>query len=100
MATARCRTLRRSARRPAPQLGYSADFRQSNDTGELLEWIVGARRTHVGIVINPAIATRNEPEMMSAYLGDHAGAGAHQSADDRGASFQSFRAEQRAACLL
>jgi 3-dehydroquinate dehydratase-2 len=47
--------------------GYVADFRQSNDTGELLEWIVAARWTHVGIIINPAIETRNEPRIKAAY---------------------------------
>ena len=48
--------------------GFVADFRQSNETGQLLEWIVRARDAHVGIIINPAIATRHEPEFKDAYL--------------------------------
>jgi 3-dehydroquinate dehydratase II len=47
---------------------FVADFRQSNDTGQLLEWIVTARDVHAGIIINPAIATRHEPEFKDAYL--------------------------------
>ena len=43
-------------------------FRQSNDTGRLLEWIVRAPAVHVGIVINPAIATGHDPEFKDAYL--------------------------------
>jgi len=48
--------------------GCVADFRQSNDTGQLLEWIIEARDTHAGIIINPAIGTQNEPKIRDAYL--------------------------------
>jgi 3-dehydroquinate dehydratase-2 len=48
--------------------GFACDFRQSNETGQLLEWIVAARETHIGIIINPAIGTGHEYEVKEAYL--------------------------------
>lgn len=50
------------------ELGYEIDFRQSNDTGEVLKWVVNAGDAHAGIAINPAIATRTQPELESAYI--------------------------------
>jgi 3-dehydroquinate dehydratase-2 len=49
-------------------LGYEIDFRQSNDTGEVLKWAVNAGDAHAGIVINPAIATGTEPQLETAYI--------------------------------
>jgi 3-dehydroquinate dehydratase-2 len=49
-------------------LGYEVDFRQSNDTGEVVKWVVNAGDAHAGIAINPAIATHAEPQLETAYL--------------------------------
>jgi len=49
-------------------LGYDIDFRQSNDTGEVVKWVVNAGDAHAGIAINPAIATHAEPQLETAYL--------------------------------
>lgn len=49
------------------ELGCDIDFRQSNDTGEVLKWVVDAGDTHAGIIINPAIATRTDPHLRDAY---------------------------------
>lgn len=57
-----------ACRAACAESGFVCDFRQSNDTGQLLEWIVGAREKHVGIIINPAIGTGHEPEVKNAYL--------------------------------
>ncbi len=35
-------------------LGLKVDFRQSNEEGQLINWVHEARRTAAGIVINPA----------------------------------------------
>jgi 3-dehydroquinate dehydratase-2 len=49
-------------------LGFAADFRQSNDTGDILQWVVTARDAHDGIIINPAIGTRSDLQRQDAYL--------------------------------
>jgi 3-dehydroquinate dehydratase-2 len=60
--------VRRLCEAACAELSCVADFRQSNDTGQLLEWIIEARDTHAGIIINPAIGTQNEPKIKDAYL--------------------------------
>ena len=60
--------VRRMCEDTCAKEGYSADFRQSNDTGQLLEWVIDARDNHAGIIINPAISTQNEPKIKEAYL--------------------------------
>ncbi len=44
------------------------DFRQSNDEGELLSWIQGARDSAVGIVINAAAYTHTSVAILDALL--------------------------------
>jgi 3-dehydroquinate dehydratase II len=38
----------------AAELGLEVDFRQTNDEGQLVDWIQEARTAAAGIVINPA----------------------------------------------
>lgn len=60
--------VRQACEAACAELGCIADFRQSNDTGQLMEWIIDARDTHAGIIINPAIGTQKEPKIKDAYL--------------------------------
>jgi 3-dehydroquinate dehydratase-2 len=38
----------------AAELGHDVDFRQTNDEGQLVDWIQEARTAAAGIVLNPA----------------------------------------------
>lgn len=60
--------LQRACEAACAENDFICDFRQSNDAGQLLEWIVRARDVDVGIVTNPAIATGHETEFKDAYL--------------------------------
>ena len=60
--------VRRLCEAACAENGYPADFRQSDDTGELLEWIVETRGDSAGIIINPAIATLDSADVKNAYL--------------------------------
>jgi 3-dehydroquinate dehydratase-2 len=53
-------------RRRAAALGMSADCRQSNHEGELIDWIHEARGTHGGIVINPGAYTHTSVALLDA----------------------------------
>ena len=59
--------VRRLCEETGVAVGYEIDFRQSNDAGDILKWVVDAGNTHAGIVINPAIATRTLPHFKEAY---------------------------------
>jgi 3-dehydroquinate dehydratase-2 len=48
--------------------GLDADFRQSNDEGELVSWIQGARTSAAGIVINAAAYTHTSVAILDALL--------------------------------
>lgn len=48
--------------------GLEADFRQSNDEGELVSWIQGARTSSAGIVINAAAYTHTSVAILDALL--------------------------------
>ena len=48
--------------------GLEADFRQSNDEGELVSWIQGARTTAAGVVINAAAYTHTSVAILDALL--------------------------------
>ena len=48
--------------------GLDADFRQSNEEGELVSWIQGARTTAAGIVINAAAYTHTSVAILDALL--------------------------------
>ena len=48
--------------------GLEADFRQSNDEGELVSWIQGARTGAAGIVINAAAYTHTSVAILDALL--------------------------------
>jgi len=48
--------------------GLEADFRQSNEEGELVSWIQGARTAAVGIIINAAAYTHTSVAILDALL--------------------------------
>jgi 3-dehydroquinate dehydratase-2 len=48
--------------------GLEADFRQSNDEGELVSWIQGARKDAAGVVINAAAYTHTSVAILDALL--------------------------------
>jgi 3-dehydroquinate dehydratase-2 len=49
-------------------LGLTVDFRQSNQEGQLVEWIQEARENADGIVINPAGYTTTSVAVLDALL--------------------------------
>lgn len=49
-------------------LGLAVDFRQSNNEGQLVEWIQEARENADGIVINPAGYTTTSVAILDALL--------------------------------
>jgi 3-dehydroquinate dehydratase-2 len=52
----------------AKRHGLSADFRQSNDEGQLVSWIQDARETAAGIVINAAAYSHTSIAILDALL--------------------------------
>ena len=48
--------------------GLEADFRQSNEEGELVSWIQAARGSAQGIVINAAAYTHTSVAILDALL--------------------------------
>lgn len=53
-------------REKAEELGVQVDFRQSNDEGELVEWIQEARDNADGIIINGAAYTHTSIAILDA----------------------------------
>jgi len=54
------------ARTLATQLGLTADCRQSNHEGQLIDWIHAARGTTAGIVINPGAYSHTSIAILDA----------------------------------
>ena len=52
----------------AATLGFSMDFRQSNNEGEIVEWIQQAATAAAGVIINPAAYTHTSIAIMDALL--------------------------------
>ena len=52
----------------AKMADLTADFRQSNDEGELVSWIQGGRTTAAGIIINAAGYTHTSVAILDALL--------------------------------
>jgi 3-dehydroquinate dehydratase-2 len=50
----------------AKALGLEIDFRQSNNEGEIVDWIQAASGTCAGIIINPAAYTHTSIAIMDA----------------------------------
>ncbi|MSO72395.1 MAG: type II 3-dehydroquinate dehydratase [Rhodospirillaceae bacterium] len=60
--------IRALATARAESHGLKADFRQSNEEGELVSWIQGARTAAAGIVINAAAYTHTSVAILDALL--------------------------------
>ena len=58
--------LRAATMAQAKRHGLTADFRQSNDEGELVDWIQDARNTAAGIIINAAAYTHTSVAILDA----------------------------------
>lgn len=54
--------------RHADQIGLTADFRQSNHEGQLIDWIQQARGTCVGIILNAGAYTHTSIAILDALL--------------------------------
>ncbi len=57
-----------TCRERAATLGFPMDFRQSNNEGEIVEWIQQATTEAAGIIINPAAYTHTSIAIMDALL--------------------------------
>ena len=57
-----------ACRELAAALGFSMDFQQSNNEGEIVEWIQRAATEAAGIIINPAAFTHTSIAIMDALL--------------------------------
>ena len=55
-----------ACRERAATLGFPMDFRQSNNEGEIVEWIQQATTEAAGIIINPAAYTHTSIAIMDA----------------------------------
>ncbi len=60
--------IRASATARAEHHGFKADFRQSNEEGELVSWIQGARNGAAGVIINAAAYTHTSVAILDALL--------------------------------
>jgi 3-dehydroquinate dehydratase-2 len=60
--------VRAAAIAEAKRHGYVADFRQSNDEGQLVSWIQEARETAAGIIINAAAYSQTSIAILDALL--------------------------------
>lgn len=56
-------------RKAAGSLGLEVDFRQSNQEGELVDWIQEAGRSAKGIIINPGAYSHTSIALHDALLG-------------------------------
>ena len=53
----------------AENLSVESDFRQSNDEGEIVNWIQEARKNHSAIIINAGAYTHTSVAIRDALLG-------------------------------
>ena len=60
--------VRAAAVAEAQRHGYVADFRQSNDEGQLVSWIQDAREGAAGIVINAAAYSHTSIAILDALM--------------------------------
>jgi len=60
--------VRAAAAAEAQRHGYVADFRQSNDEGQLVSWIQEARNNAAGIVINAAAYSHTSIAILDALI--------------------------------
>ena len=60
--------VRAAAAAEAKRHGYVADFRQSNDEGQLVSWIQDARESSAGIVINAAAYSHTSIAILDALI--------------------------------
>jgi 3-dehydroquinate dehydratase-2 len=58
--------IRRRTEARAEALGFSADFRQSNSEGTLVDWIQEAREAAAGIIINAGAYTHTSIAILDA----------------------------------
>jgi len=58
--------IRAACEERAAALGLGVDFRQSNNEGEIVDWIQSAAGTCAGIIINPAAYTHTSIAIMDA----------------------------------
>jgi len=50
------------------KLGLHVDFRQSNNEGEIVDWIQEARVSHAGVIINAGAYTHTSVAILDALL--------------------------------
>ncbi len=60
--------IRALATRKAEALGLAIDFRQSNNEGEIVDWIQAAPETAAGIIINAGAFTHTSIAILDALL--------------------------------
>lgn len=60
--------IRGDCQRKAKEIGVELDFRQSNQEGELVDWIQEAKDGHDGIIINPAAFTHTSVAILDALV--------------------------------
>ncbi len=54
--------------RRASALGLKVEFRQSNNEGELVDWIQGARNGYAGLIVNAGAYTHTSVALLDALL--------------------------------
>ncbi len=54
--------------RRASALGLKVEFRQSNNEGELVDWIQGARNGYAGLIVNAGAYTHTSIALLDALL--------------------------------
>lgn len=60
--------VRERTERKAASLGLTIDFRQSNEEGELVDWIQEAREKASGLIVNAGAYTHTSVAMLDALL--------------------------------
>jgi len=58
--------IRAACARRAVEYGFDIDFRQSNNEGELVDWLHEAKTSHVGIIFNAGAYTHTSIALMDA----------------------------------
>ncbi|MEK9673134.1 MAG: type II 3-dehydroquinate dehydratase [Rhodospirillaceae bacterium] len=59
-------TIEHACRARAQELGFTAEFRQSNDEGVLVTWIQEAPKSHAGLIINAGAYTHTSVALLDA----------------------------------